>query len=87
MIILDLTVTEKTTSQQSLWLFQIFNMVQTLLDFDSSVKEFVKTEFQEEFKYYFLPEIVKKRLDEDDALTSKILGLIGMLRESIIPKI
>jgi len=84
MVILDLTVTEVTTPMQSLWLFQIFSMLRTLVESDLIMKQFVQNEFQEEFKYYFQPEVVKKRLDQSLPLTAKILDKISILRKDVI---
>ncbi|XP_063721114.1 uncharacterized protein C12orf56 homolog [Symsagittifera roscoffensis] len=84
MVILDLTVPDTLTPKQSLWIYEIFGFIQILIDHSQKFAGFFRCEFQEEFKYFFLAEIVRKRLDEESRISAKIMGQMKTLRDAVV---
>lgn len=84
MVILDTTVKSKLTAQQSLWVYQIFGLVQNVLEYSKNLATYFRSEFREEFKYFFVPNVVKRRLDISIPISANILGKVNSLQELVI---
>ena len=84
MIMLDTTLKSKLTAQQSLWVYQIFGLVQNVLEYSKNLATYFRSEFREEFKYFFVPNVVKKRLDVAIPISANILSKVSFLQELVI---